>query len=121
MDIYNKIKRLREDRGLTQEDVALGIGFASRSAVNKIEKGLRDISITQLMAFSKFYNVSPSWLLGEDTSSETPDTFTDEERDVIHKLRKLNAIERSALVTSINAIYQQSQENSVKLSKSHAG
>lgn len=55
--IGERLHKLREFMGLTQEQVAsiLNIG---RDAVLRIEKGIRKIDIQELIKFSKLYSVS---------------------------------------------------------------
>ena len=58
------IKRLRKERGLTQESLAerLGVTF---QAVSKWESGASDPSTTNLMALAKLFGVSAEDLLKE--------------------------------------------------------
>ena len=45
MNIVGKnIKKRRIALGLTQEDLAKKLGYKSKSTINKIEKGINDIS-----------------------------------------------------------------------------
>ena len=44
----NKIKEIRLEQGLTQEEFAKELGYTSKSTVNKIEKGVNDISYDKL-------------------------------------------------------------------------
>ncbi len=78
MTIYERIKNLREEQGLSQQDLANKLGYKSRSAVNKIELGLRDISYSKVIAFANALNVSPSYLMGWD---ENISSLSDEELD----------------------------------------
>lgn len=64
MTIYEKIRFLREKQGLSQQDLADKLGYKSRSAINKIELGLRDISHSKVIAFANALGVSPSYLMG---------------------------------------------------------
>jgi len=58
-NVGNNLKILREEKKLTQEYVGnkLGIG---RDAVIRIEKGIRNISISELNNFSKIYGIKVS-------------------------------------------------------------
>lgn len=72
MTIYDRIRTLREKQGMTQEQLAEKTGYKTRSAINKIESGLRDINQSQIVLFAKALNVSPSYLMGwEEESKET--------------------------------------------------
>ncbi len=69
--IYDRIKNLRENLELTQQELAERLGYKSRSTINKIESGQRDISSTQIIAFSEALNTTPAYLMGwEDENNE---------------------------------------------------
>lgn len=69
--IYDRIKNLRENLELTQQELAEKLGYKSRSTINKIESGQRDISSTQIIAFSEALNTTPAYLMGwEDENNE---------------------------------------------------
>lgn len=71
MDIYGRIKSLRENLNMTQEELAKKMGYKSRSTINKIEKGLRDIGQSQIIDFADALGVSPAYLMGwEDNTLE---------------------------------------------------
>ena len=46
--VGEKIKEIRLERGLTQEEFAKELGYTSKSTVNKIEKGINDMSYDKL-------------------------------------------------------------------------
>ena len=56
MTIYDRIKQLREQQGLSQQVLAEKVGFKTASAINKIELGLRDINQTKIILFAKALN-----------------------------------------------------------------
>ena len=62
-DIADKIKALRESRGMTQAE--LGI---TRSGVNAWEMGLSVPSTQYVVDLALFFNVSSDFLLGIDSS-----------------------------------------------------
>ncbi len=78
MTIYDRIKILRESQGLSQQELATRLGYKSRSAINKIELGLRDISQSKVEAFAKALNTTPAYLMGWE---ERVSTLSDEELD----------------------------------------
>lgn len=43
MDMYKRIKKRREELGLTQEELGIKLGYTSRSSIAKIEAGKIDI------------------------------------------------------------------------------
>lgn len=79
MTVYDRIRALREHKGLSQQELANKVGFKTASAVNKIELGLRDISQTKLSQFAKALDTTPGYLLGWDVSEDMPAPITTED------------------------------------------
>lgn len=52
-----KIKEIRLKKGLSQDAFAKKLGYNSRSTINKIEKGINEISYDKLMLLIKEYEV----------------------------------------------------------------
>lgn len=61
MTIGERIKAVRIDKGLTQEEFARQIGF-QRSAISSMESSARGVTTQTCLAISKAFGVSPSWL-----------------------------------------------------------
>lgn len=72
MTIGEKIKQARIEKGMTQEELGEKLGYKSRSSINKIETGERDIPRSQLKRIANILGVSPISLLGleDETVSE---------------------------------------------------
>ena len=66
LELYENIKRLREEKGMSQDELAELTGYTSRSSIAKIEKGLVDLPQTKIIAFAKALGVTPSQLMGYD-------------------------------------------------------
>lgn len=80
MELYKRIKRRREELGLTQEELATKMGYKSRSSINKIEMGENDIPQSKIVQFAAALDATPAYLMGWDdspTRSENPPTITD--------------------------------------------
>lgn len=63
MDYKKRIKDLRTDRDITQNDLAKVLGV-KQAAISKYEQNLREYKIEDLIKLCKFYNVSADYLLG---------------------------------------------------------
>lgn len=76
MTIGEKIKQARIEKGMTQEELGEKLGYKSRSSINKIETGERDIPRSQLKRIANILGVSPISLLGleDETVSEAEKT-----------------------------------------------
>lgn len=66
-NISDRIKNKREELGMSQQELADKMGYKSRSAINKIESGLRDINQSKIEAFAKALNTTPAYLMGWET------------------------------------------------------
>jgi len=74
MTIYERIKYLREQKGMSQQDLAEKVGFKTASAVNKIELGLRDINQTKIIAFAKALDTTPGYIMGWENDKQSSQT-----------------------------------------------
>lgn len=63
MTYQQKLKILREKKGMTQGQIAM-ILKTSQQYYGKYENGLRPLPIEHLITLCKFYNVSADWVLG---------------------------------------------------------
>ncbi len=50
--MYNKLKKIREEKGLTQKDMALKLGLKSKNAYSMKERGERKISLNEAKVIS---------------------------------------------------------------------
>ena len=77
MTIGKRIKDLRTSLNMTQDELAKLTGYKSRSSIQKIESGERDITQSTIAAFAKALKVTPSVIMGweenTDNNSVAPD------------------------------------------------
>lgn len=62
--LYRNIKALRQQKGLTQTEVAERLGYKDRSMLAKIEAGKVDITVEKVQAFADLFGVDPVDLMG---------------------------------------------------------
>lgn len=73
LKLYANIKRLREERGLSQDSLAKLTGYTDRSSIAKIEKGLVDLQQSKIELFAKALGTSAKDLVGwEDDEKPLP-------------------------------------------------
>lgn len=76
------IRKRREELGLSQDGLAIKMGYKSRSSINKIEKGENDIPQSKILAFAKALHTTPSCLMGwgdeEQLATKTDDELEKE-------------------------------------------
>jgi len=63
MKMYRRIRDLREDRDLSQTDVAKML-HVSQPTYSRYESGALDVPSAVLVALAQFYGVSVDYLLG---------------------------------------------------------
>lgn len=61
--VYKRIRDLREDHDLTQQQVAKAL-HCSQQVYSNYELGQRDIPTQVLIALSRYYHVSTDYILG---------------------------------------------------------
>lgn len=71
METYEKIKSLRENKNITQQEVADAINM-NISVYKKVELGSRPIRENELAKIADFFNVSSDYLLGRTKNPTSP-------------------------------------------------
>ena len=56
--MLNKLKEIRENKGLTQSDMAELLGYKHKSGYNKLELGDRKITLEQAKIISEYFNMT---------------------------------------------------------------
>lgn len=91
--VGENILRMRKKLGWTQEELALKMGYKSKSTINKIEMGKNDIPQSKILQFAEALGTTPAYLMGwEEDKKETASDdieLTEGERILIELFRKL--------------------------------
>ena len=90
MDIAANIKRLREQQGLIQKQVAaeLGIGYSN---YNKMENGIREPSVAELQKLAKLFHITVDELI--NPQDVTPQDVVLEDKSVTEKVHLINELD----------------------------
>ncbi len=56
--MYEKLRRLREERNLTQEEMAKLLGHVDKSSYSLKERGLRKFSVNEAYKIAEFFEMS---------------------------------------------------------------
>lgn len=64
--IGHKIKELRENKHLSQTQLALSVGYKDKTAIAKVEAGKVDLPQSKILAFAKALNITPADLLDDN-------------------------------------------------------
>lgn len=63
MEYYERLKQTREDKDLSQKEVANLIG-TTQQQLYKYENGLQEMTVTRLKKLCELYQVSSDYILG---------------------------------------------------------
>ena len=74
IEIGNRIKQLRTEKDMSQDELAKRSGYGSRSTINKIELGINDVPQLKIKAIAEALGVSVGTLLCWDEFDEKHDT-----------------------------------------------
>lgn len=119
MTMYDRIKRLRLEQDMSQEELAKKVGYKGRSMIARIEAGEVDISQSKVKAFAQALNTSIDYLMDGKTPLN----------DFQYRLQKLfsesnatqralaieSGIDRTNLENYLNGTYIATPENAAKL------
>ena len=104
-----RLEDLREERGLTQNEIAEAIG-TSRTNIGRWEKGLNEPSYTFVVKLANFFNVTVDYLIGNEENVSTvrggsPETFTEEERTLIRYYRAIGKEAKNAVFATAESFF----------------
>ena len=76
LDLYKNIKSIREELGMSQDELAKRTGYTSRSSIAKIEKGEVDLPQSKIALFAAALNTTPGALMGLTHADISPKPST---------------------------------------------
>ena len=88
--IGNRIKEMRMEKGWTQEELARKIGYADKTAINKIEKNINDVNQSTIQKFAEAFGCNI-----EDFFIATP--ISDDEIDLILSFREADQVTQESI------------------------
>ena len=96
-----RLKELREERNLTQNDVATAIN-TTRTNIGRWEKGINEPSANFIMQLADFFEVSVDYLIGrvddDIISYENKNVFTDKEKRLLKVFMQLDSVAQEKLI-----------------------
>lgn len=88
--VGNRIKQCREELQLSQAEVAVKSGYKSRSTINKIELGQRNLSTANVAALAKTLKTTPAYLMGWTDDKNAEDTISPKKQIALEMFENLN-------------------------------
>ena len=86
LELYQKIKSLREQQNMSQDELAKRTGYTSRTSIAKIEAGKIDLPQSKIALFAFLLDTTVAYLMGweeETNKTKAPPALTKkDERDI---------------------------------------
>lgn len=86
MTVGEKIRQRRIELGMTQEELALKLGYKSRSSVNKVELA-SDLTLKTIRAYAKVLNMDVAKLMGWEEIPTLDARYSFDTASLVSKVR----------------------------------
>lgn len=101
MGIGKRIRKRREELGITQAELAIKLGYKDKSSISKIEKESNDIYQSDVLKFAQALGTSVQYLMGwTDENEDFKQLFkiSEQETDIIVAFRNADEIDRRSVL-----------------------
>ena len=99
-----KLKELRQERGLNQQELALEIETTQRN-ISNWENGNTEPDIQMILKMSKFFEVSADYLLGNSETLEMKKDIAFLENSLFTLIKNLPLDKKKALLVLLQGYY----------------
>lgn len=112
-DIGKRIREKREALGITQEELAVRLGYKNKSTIAKIENGTNDIVQSKVVEFANALNTSVSYLMGwkEELQAQSQLQISQSEQSLLHKYHSLDDKGKHTVDTVLEMEYNRCNDN----------
>lgn len=111
LDLYKNIKKYRELKNMSQEELAKRVGYSNRSAITRIEKGEIDLPQSKIVAIADALGIPAGALMGS-TEIDTDDILYAE-------IKAFNEVQKQMLVDQIEFIKKYGNERKSREDEIH--
>ena len=101
MDIGKRIRKRREELGMSQEELARAIGYKSRSSINKMEVDGRGLPQTKIVALARALEVTPAYLMGWEDNAPLEKKY---EEEILRRVHLLSDTNKNLLIGIIDSM-----------------
>jgi transcriptional regulator with XRE-family HTH domain len=101
MILADNVKAIREEKGFMQKDVATHIGV-DKSTYSKIEKGLRDVTVTELQKMAELFGITIDQLVNYD--GHIPKEVVIEDKTAVEQMRLIQQLDEEDKQTIFKVI-----------------
>ena len=106
---------LRKRLGWTQEELAIKMGYKSKSTINKIELGINDIPQSKIAKFAEVLGTTPGYLMGwvedvQENNSPEKVELSEGERMWLELYHRVSGETRDVLINMMDSFDKASPE-----------
>ena len=104
--VGENIANLRKRLKWTQEELAIKVGYKSKSTINKIELGINELPQNKIISFAEVFGVTPTQLMGWDLK-ESPSKeleLTENEKKLLDLYRNASNENKELIVEMLKVI-----------------
>jgi transcriptional regulator with XRE-family HTH domain len=118
-EFCKRLKKLRTEKELTQNDISNFLGLASYTTISKWEKGVNDPPIELCVKLAEFFKVSLNYLVGESNQRQedselekVPVTvFTQSDVTLIQRFHTMSSIGQKMVLDMMDSIEKMEKRN----------
>lgn len=92
MNIAENLKKIREQKGLQQKQVALEIGIGTTN-YNRVEKGQREASVEVLDKLAKFYGITIDEIVNFNDKKLPPKEVVIQDKAILEQVELISQLE----------------------------
>ena len=92
MNIAENLKKIREQKGLQQKQVALEIGIGTTN-YNRVENGQREASVEVLDKLAKFYGITIDEIVNFEDKKLPPKEVVIQDKAVLEQMELISQLE----------------------------
>ncbi len=108
MDFKNRIKQLRNEKRITQVNLAMELNL-SQNAISKYEAGKTEPDIQNIKLLSGFFNVSSDYLLGlsDEKFCLPANNLSSDEKQLLFSYKRLDKTQKEIVQSYIKGLLQE--------------
>lgn len=120
-----RVKRKRQELGITQEELAERIGYVHKTSISKIEKGKINVPQDKIILLAEVLGVSAQYLMGKSSDTESNKVnlivkrpfneyseLTVEEQNIIRAFRLADAKDKNIVHTALDSYLEKDTTSS---------
>lgn len=104
MNIGDRVRELREEKGMTQQELAERLGYKHKSSLAHIENNERDIPRSMVVKLADILETTPAYLMGWTEKESAPENVSDLKGTIIAKVNQLSDSQLDRLLGYLEAL-----------------